>query len=315
MQAHTDIYNLPKFRNAAITIGTFDGVHTGHLKIIEQLKKEAILNNGESVIITFDPHPRMVVGNAGQNTTNPIFLLNTLEEKKELLANQGIDHLVIVPFTKEFSELSAEDYIHHFLVETFRPATIIIGYDHHFGKERGGNYKLLEKYAGELNYTVKEIPQYILEDITISSTKIRDAIKDGDVNASHLYLGYDYYFSGEVVNGDKIGRTLGYPTANLKIDDDFKLIPGNGIYIVEAEHENKRLQGMMSIGFRPTVGGTKRTIEVNLFDFNEEIYGVTIKVILKKYIRKELKFEDLNGLILQMKEDEKRAKQFFENQP
>src|SRR5687767_5146197 len=218
MQVHKEINQLPAFKNAVITIGTFDGVHTGHLQIINQLKQESVKVNGESVIITFHPHPRMVVGSNSHSLFDPekgkkqpsktINLLNTLEEKIELLEKQGIDHLVIVPFTEQFSLLTPEEYIKKFLVEKFHPHTIITGYDHHFGNQRKGDYKLLEKYAEEFNYTVKEIPGHVIDHIAISSTKIRNAILTADIETANKFLGYPYFFDGIVIEGDKIGRSL-----------------------------------------------------------------------------------------------------------
>ena len=321
MQVHRDINNLPLFKNAVLTIGTFDGVHTGHLQIIQQLREEAKNINGESVIITFDPHPRMVI----TSDKSEIKLLNTLSEKIELLEREKIDHLVVVPFTKQFSEQSAEEYINKFLVEKFHPHTIIIGYDHHFGNERKGNYKLLEAYAGECNFQVKEIPEHVLNQVAISSTKIREALLQCDIETANQYLGYEYFFEGQVIEGDKIGRTIGYPTANLELKDKSKLVPGNGIYavalsIVNAHPDSYResmvnkqqaigneqivhhtsdivhLKGMMSIGIRPTIGKSKRTIEVNIFDFDKDIYGQTVRVYVKKYLREEKKFSGLEEL-------------------
>ena len=311
MKVHSDLNNLPLFKNAVITIGTFDGVHTGHLQILHQLKKEAEIINGESVIITFHPHPRMVISGSPAspgNNYDEIKLLNTLSEKIELLEKQNIDHLVIVPFTKEFSQQSAQQYIKDFLVARFHPHTIIIGYDHHFGKNRQGDYKLLESYQSECNFKVKEIPEHILHNITISSTTIRHALAEGDINTANEYLGYPYFFEGIVIEGDKIGRTLGYPTANISVTDKNKLIPANGIYAVEVSFINNpivsepldsdlpRLQGMMSIGIRPTVGGTKRVIEVNIFDFDKMIYGETLRVYVKYFLRDEVKFSGLETL-------------------
>ena len=310
MQVHRDINNLPTFKNAAITIGTFDGVHSGHVKIIELLKQEAQSKNGESVIITFHPHPRMVVDSEKPSSSN-LHLLNTPEEKIELIAKHGVDHLVIVPFTSAFSEMTADEYIHNFLVAKFHPTTIVIGYDHHFGKGRTGNYKLLEQYAPQLNYEVKEIPQYVLNHIAISSTKIREAVTNGEIEAANKFLGYKYLLSGIVVDGDKIGRTLGYPTANIEIGNAYKLIPANGIYVVQCELQERVINGMLSIGIRPTVGGTTLRIEVNLLDFNEDIYGCHLKVMLIKYLRPEVKFDGLEALVAQMKHDEQTTRAYF----
>ena len=316
MQVHRDINNLPLFRNAVITIGTFDGVHTGHLQIINQLKKESEQVSGETVIITFHPHPRMIISKADGSKT-AIKLLNTLTEKIELLQKQNIDHLVIVPFTLEFSEQSAVEYIKNFLVEKFHPHSIIIGYDHRFGNKRQGDYKLLEAYQSVFNYKVKEIPEHVLHHIIISSTKIRHALEGKDVNTANEYLGYTYFFEGTVVEGDKLGRTLGYPTANIDVTDQNKLIPANGVYAVELEISNiladnsivhatspiPCLKGMMNIGTRPTVGGTKTVIEVNIFDFDQTIYDQNIRVYVKYFLRDEVKFNGLEALKDQLAAD------------
>lgn len=301
MQVHYDIEQLPVFRNAIITIGTFDGVHMGHRQIIDKLKTEAKSQNGETVIITFHPHPRKVVSSAILG----IRLINTLPERIDLLAQLGIDHLAVVPFTDAFANQTAEDYIKDFLVDKFHPHTIIIGYDHRFGRDRLGDYRLLEKKAVEYNYQLKEIPKHILENISISSTNIRQAILHNDIATADKLLGYDFFFSGKVIHGDKLGRKLGYPTANLKINDEEKIIPGNGIYAVYAQPEGytEKLKGMMSIGFRPTVDGKKRVIEVNIFDFDREIYDQTLKVFVKKYLREEVKFNGLDELVKQIGQD------------
>lgn len=301
MQVHYDLDQLPPFRNAVITIGTFDGVHMGHRQVINRLKSEATAVKGESVIITFHPHPRKIVSSAILG----IRLINTLDEKIELLSEMGIDHLVVVPFTDAFANQPAEDYLSHFLIGKFRPHTIIIGYDHRFGRDRQGDYRLLEKNAAKYHYQLKEIPKHVLDNISISSTNIREAILHSDTGTAGKLLGYDFFFSGEVVHGDKLGRKLGYPTANLKILNEEKLVPGNGIYAVYArlEPETARLKGMMSIGFRPTVDGKKRVIEVNLFDFDREIYGQTLRVIVRKYLREEIKFDGLDALVKQIDRD------------
>jgi riboflavin kinase/FMN adenylyltransferase len=319
MKVHRDINFLPEFINASITIGTFDGVHCGHAQIITQLKKEAEINEGESVIITFDPHPRMIL-NARKNQ-QPIKLLNTLSEKIELLSKQKIDHLVVIPFTDEFSNQSAEEYIADFLVAKFHPKTIIIGYDHHFGKNRSGDYKLLEQYQQEFNYDVKEIPAHVLDHVTISSTKIRQALESGDIGTANECLGYDYFFEGKVIEGNKLGRTLGYPTANLEIKDPNKLIPADGIYAVNVRIQKENdadsfvsesfQPGMMSIGFRPTIGDHKKMIEVNIFDFDENIYGRILRVYVKYFMRKEEKFDNLEDLKKQISVDEVNAKKLL----
>jgi riboflavin kinase/FMN adenylyltransferase len=299
MQIHRDISNLPQFRNAVITIGTFDGVHLGHKQIIANLKEEAARANGESVIITFHPHPRKVVS----SVITGLRLINTLNERIELLEKTGIGHLVIVPFTDYFASQTAEEYISEFLVEKFKPHTIIIGYDHRFGKDRSGDYKLMEAKAPEYNYHLKEIPEHLLNAIKVSSTNIRNAILQSNIEVANSFLGYDFFFEGEVFHGDKIGRTIGYPTANIKSTDEEKIVLGDGIYAVYTQVEGKTYKGMMSIGFRPTVNGRVRVTEVNIFDFDKDIYGQVIRVIVKKYLRHEVKFDGLEALKMQLHKD------------
>ncbi len=306
MQIHRDLNKLPQFKNAVITIGTFDGVHTGHQQIIQLLQTEAAEIGGETVLITFHPHPKIVITTA----RHEIKVLNTLEEKIRLLQKHGIDHLVVVPFTDAFADQSAQDYIKDFLVAKFHPHTIIIGYDHRFGKERKGDYHLLEAEAAANDYSVKEIPEHMLQDITISSTKIRKALLNADIETANTFLGYPYFFSGKVIEGNKLGRTIGYPTANLLITDEFKLIPGNGVYavqVVRSESSVVRLKGMMNIGIRPTVDGSQRAIEVNIFDFDEEIYGEILTISILQRLRSEVKFDGLESLKKQLALDKQDA--------
>ena len=333
MQVHYDINNLPLFKNAVVTIGTFDGVHLGHQQIIAQLKNEAEVVNGETVIITFYPHPRKII--SGQE----IFILTTLNEKIELLSAKGIHHLVVVPFNEVFSEQSPEDYVKNFLVEKFHPHTVIIGYDHKFGKGRKGDYHLMEDYGKQFGFVVKEIAEQIINDVIISSTKIRDALLSANLDTANSYLGYDYFFEGLVVQGNKLGRTIGYPTANIGVMDTEKLIPGNGVYAVRVEIRNSKseilnsntesisnhqffsthnpqpttnlLKGMMNIGLRPTVDGSKRVIEVNIFDFDEDIYRATIRIYLKKYLRGEVKFSGLDALKEQLEKDKEMSMDYL----
>lgn len=305
MQVHFDIDKLPGFNKAVITIGTFDGVHQGHKKVISQLVKTAQSIGGESVIITFYPHPRKVVA----SSILGIRLINTLQEKLELLAALQIDHVIVTPFTEAFANQEPDIYLKEFLIDRFHPHTIIIGYDHRFGKNRAGNYKMLEDHQTKYHYHLQEIPKYILDDIGISATKIRQAILQGDAATANHLLGYLFFFEGEVMHGDKLGRELGYPTANLKINSEEKIIPGDGIYAIYASLKNndgeygEMMKGMMSIGFRPTVDGTKRVIEVNLFDFNKDIYGQNIRVYVKQFLRAEEKFDSLQALIDKIGED------------
>jgi riboflavin kinase / FMN adenylyltransferase len=301
MLVYRNTNHLPDFRNAVLTIGTFDGVHSGHQLIISQLRKRATEVNGETVIVTFDPHPRTII-----NANSGIRIINTLDEKIELLSDKGIDHLVIVPFTEEFAQLSAEDYIGRFLIRYFKPHTLIIGYDHHFGKGRSGNYELLKLHATTYNYQLMEIPAHLLDSISVSSTRIRQAVEQGDMDIANSLLAYTYFFSGIVTEGNKLGRTIGYPTANLQVQEKSKLLPGDGVYVVDVESSDqpdKIYRGMMNIGFRPTVDGTKRTIEVNIFHFNRDIYGKMLKVYVRKFLRPEIKFSGLDELRAQLAED------------
>jgi riboflavin kinase/FMN adenylyltransferase len=300
---NTDL--LPRFRNAVLTIGTFDGVHTGHQQLIAQMKKRAIEVGGETVIITFDPHPRTII-----NAASGIRLINAPDEKIELLSGKGIDCLVIVPFTEQFAQLSAQEYISEFLIRHFHPHTLIIGYDHHFGKGRAGNYELLKLQADIYQYQLLEIPAHLLDSISVSSTRIREAIGLGEMDTANHLLGYTYFFSGEVVEGNRLGRTIGYPTANLVLTEKSKLIPGDGVYAVDAEvsdEPGKRYQAMMNVGFRPTVDGSKRMVEVNIFDFERMIYGKSLKVFVKKFLRPEEKFSGLDELKTQLALDKKNA--------
>jgi riboflavin kinase / FMN adenylyltransferase len=298
MQVHRSIKSLPNFQNAVITIGTFDGVHLGHQKIISALVQEAKNAGGESVIITFNPHPRKIV-----NPAEHLQLINTLQEKIDLLQNKGVDHLVIVPFTAAFSEQEAETYIQDFLVKLFHPHTIIIGYDHHFGKNRKGHYRLLEQKAATYNYRLKEIPKHVLNEIDISSTKIRKALLASDIATANKLLGYDYFFEGMVVQGDKMGRQLGYPTANLKYTNEDKIRLGEGVYAVYVKVKGEEKKGMMSIGTRPTFNDTSEKVEVNIFDFDADIYGAVLSVQVKQYLRPQEKYDTIEALIAQIDKD------------
>ena len=309
MQVYYDINNLPKFQNAIVTIGTFDGVHIGHQQVIAQLKQEAKRTGGETVIVTFHPHPRAIV-NEGKKAVS---VLTTLSEKIFLLEQFGIENLVVIPFDESFSNQTAEGYVRDFLYAKLHPHTVIIGFDHRFGKGRIGDYRLLEEEGKVLGFEVKEIPEKLLNEIKISSTHIREALHHKELAKANTLLGYDYFFEGIVVKGNQLGRKLGYPTANIDVQDADKLIPADGVYVVEVLWENKKLQGMMNIGFRPVVQGTHRTIEVNIFDFNNDIYGQTLKVIMKKFMRDEVNFNGLPALVEQLHRDKEMSLDFFKN--
>lgn len=300
MEVFRDIQHLPAFHNAVITIGTFDGVHRGHRQIIRQMLEEAEKSNGTPVLITFYPHPKQVI-ESGKTT---LYLLNTPAEKYKLLHQAGLHHIVEVPFTREFSEQPADSYISNFLVGKFNPRSIIIGYDHRFGRDRAGDYRLLEKESGRFGYKVIEIPEHVLRDITISSTRIREALLSGAIETANEYLGYRYFFHAHVIHGDKRGRQISYPTANLHIDHERKLIPADGVYAVDVDLQDMGIyRGMMNIGRRPTVDGFHHSVEVHLFDFEKDIYGAAVRICLKTKIRDEIKFDGIEKLREQLDKD------------
>lgn len=315
MRVHRELAgSLPEFNKSVVTIGTFDGVHLGHKRIIAQLKEEAARIGGETVIITFHPHPRKIIS----SVPGDIKLLNTLEEKISLLEAAGIDHLVVVPFDHAFANQTAEQYVNGFLYKYFKPHTVIIGYDHRFGKRREGDYQLMNAYGKKLGFEVKEISEKIINEIVISSTKIRHALIENKIAIANQFLGYPYFFEGLVIEGNKLGRTIGYPTANLHITSEEKLIPGNGVYAVRVRSLGlgvRSLEGMMNIGVRPTVDGKKRVIEVNIFDFEEDIYGQTLQVQVHHYLRGEVKFNGLDELKQQLQKDKLSATAALKKSP
>lgn len=307
MRVFRDLANLPAFKNSVLTIGTFDGVHKGHQKLIERINDLAKQQKGETILITFHPHPRIVINPEDKS----LRLLNTVEEKIALLEKYGVDNLVIVSFSREFSEQSAEDYIQNFLVKNFQPKSIVIGYDHKFGKNRSGNYHLLESMKDSFGYSMEEILKETLDDIAISSTKIRNSLLTGDVKLANELLGHTYTVSGTVVRGLQNGRKLGFPTANIQVTDEYKLIPQTGIYAVYVVVNQTRYKGMLSIGFNPTFEGKVQTIEVNILDFNQDIYGNQLTLEFVEYLRNEKKFDSLADLILEMKNDEAKSRKIL----
>jgi riboflavin kinase / FMN adenylyltransferase len=305
MKVYYQLSEVPKIANAVITIGTFDGVHLGHRKIIMQLTATAAQIQGESVLVTFEPHPRMVIN--PDDTT--LKILTSLNEKISLLSELGIHHLVIVPFTNEFRNLTAQAYIEDFLVKTFQPHTIILGYDHQFGKDRSGNYTLLQQFSSTYQYQLVEISKQEIDELTISSTTIRKSLQAGDLFTANTLLQQPYSITGTVIHGDARGRTIGYPTANINIHNSYKLIPQNGVYAVRCKFQGLTYGGMMNIGTRPTIEHTNQvSIEVHLFDFNKTIYDQQITVSLITRLRDEKKFNGLEELITAIKEDENNAK-------
>lgn len=307
MKVYRDISSFENKGNAVVTTGTFDGVHIGHKRIIARLKEVAQQINGESVIITFFPHPRLVLF----PEDNDLKLINTLEEKIELLEKAGIDHLIIIPFTKEFSRLSSLEFIQQILVDKIGTKKLVIGYDHHFGKNREGTFEHLKHYAPEYGFEVEEIPEQDINDVAVSSTKIRNAILEGDFRIANSYLGHAFTLRGTVTRGDQIGRTIGYPTANIHVPETYKLIPGEGIYAVALNVNNHPYKGMLYIGNRPTVNGLNKVIEVNIFDFNADIYDETIEITFHQYIRGDKKLNGLEELKAALAADEIACRAFF----
>ncbi|MEQ8218967.1 MAG: bifunctional riboflavin kinase/FAD synthetase [Arenibacter sp.] len=292
------ISNYDKAHPTAITIGTFDGVHIGHRKILERLINSAKVLELKSTVLTFFPHPRMVL----QKDVS-IKLLNTIDEKIKILEELGIDYLIVHPFTKEFSRLSATQFVRDILVNDLKTKKIIIGYDHRFGRNRNANINDLVAFGNALDFEVEEISAQEVDDVSVSSTKIRKALEEGDMKTANMYLGYNYMLTGSIVKGKGLGRKLNFPTANLSIPEEYKLIPKNGVYVVSSVFGNKTVYGMMNIGFNPTVDGKTKSIEINFFDFDQDLYGKKIQIDIIDRIRDEKKFNSLEGLQTQLKKD------------
>ncbi len=299
MRIYYSIEDFTRLNNAVVTSGTFDGVHVGHQKIVSRLKEVASKSNGETVVITFWPHPRLIL----KPKEDTLKLLNTFEEKAELLKQQGIQHLLRIPFTKEFSQLTSQQFVANILVRTIGTKKLVIGYDHRFGNNREGSFEQLKISGPTHGFEVEEIMRQDVDHVTVSSSKIRKALEEADLaTATHL-LGRNYSISGRVVRGDRLGRVLGYPTANIDLDSRLKLIPANGIYAVTVQYEHTLYKGMLYIGNRPTISGTKQVIEVNIFDFHKEIYGETLTVYFHQLTRSDNKFQDLEALKTQLFQD------------
>ena len=293
-----------------VTIGTFDGIHIGHQKILKDLIKTAKKEGKKSVLLTFFPHPRMVL-----QKENKILLLNTIKEKSSLLEKMGLDYLIIHPFSREFSRLTALDFVRDILVNKLNTSRLIIGYDHHFGKNREGNIHQLKEYSLLYDFKVEEIPAQDIDDVSVSSTKIRTALKDGNLKTANNYLGYHYMLNGTVVSGKKLGGTIGFPTANIEIKEPYKLIPKTGVYIIRTYINTILYTGMMNIGFNPTVLGKHQTIEAHLFDFNEDLYGKEITIEFIYFLREEHKFESVEELVVQLNIDKENAISYLSNNP
>ncbi|MBI2259330.1 MAG: bifunctional riboflavin kinase/FAD synthetase [Flavobacteriia bacterium] len=307
MEVHHDIYQIKAIKNPVVTIGTFDGVHIGHQKIIQQLLDKAKEIDGESVLITFYPHPRKII-----DKTFQLDLISTKEEKEEKLKDLGLNHLIYIPFTKEFAEKSALDFLQDVLINSLHVHTLIVGYDHRFGNNREGDIHFLNQYSPIFNYKVEEISAQVIEETKVSSSKIRTALNEGKVELAAIYLNQHYKLTGKVVIGKQIGKTLGFPTANILVSDSDKLIPKNGVYAVKISLLSKNYFGMLNIGFNPSVSEKNtQSIEVHLFDFNENIYGQELTLHFIQFIREEQKFSSLEELKKQLSTDEKNCRTLF----
>lgn len=299
MALYFDIDSLPLFEHAVLTIGTFDGVHLGHRTILDEVVRHTKSVKGESIVITFEPHPRKLLF-PGQ----PIKLITPLQQKLDLIVKAGIHHVVVAPFTREFSQLSATEYIRDFLVKKFQPHSIVIGYDHHFGHDRKGDINLLKEQSAEYGYKVFEIPAQLIDEAAVSSTKIRKALAEGRISDAGHMLGRNYTISGTVIEGNKLGRTIGYPTANIRHSEPEQILPAIGIYAVYARLQGTSFKGMLSIGHNPTVTDDKSIkIEVNIFDFDKEIYGDMLEIEFVARLRNEEKFDSLDALKEQLHKD------------
>jgi len=307
LKIYHHLSDFKKLDNAVVTIGTFDGVHFGHRKIVSRLVETAGATGGETVILTFFPHPRLIIDPENQD----LKMINTITEKAAILESLGVDHLIITPFTRDFSNLSPAEYISEVLVDTIGVKHIIVGYDHRFGKDRKGCMEDLINAGKQQGFEVEEIPEQDIHDVAVSSTQIRKALLSGDVALAATYLGYHFSLKGRVIKGDKIGRTIGFPTANIFVEESYKLIPADGIYAVTVDLNEGTFKGMAYIGQRPTINGMTRNIEVNIFDFNQEIYGQDITMTFMEFLRHDVKFTGLEALKVQLQQDKEDTLAFF----
>lgn len=304
MKIYEGLQDFGSVPNPVVTSGTFDGVHLGHQKILRRLKEIAKSIGGETVLLTFWPHPRLVL----YPTEHNLRLLSTFEEKAKLLRDFGIDHLISIPFTKEFSQMSSREFIKEVIVKKIGTKKLVIGYDHRFGKNREGSFEYLQENGAEFGFQLEEISRQDVDAIGVSSTKIRRALESGDVSTANQYLGRSYELNGLVIKGQQIGRSIGFPTANIHIPNDYKLIPKDGVYAVRAMVSGQIYNAMLNIGNRPTVDGSKKTVEAHLFDFKGDLYDQQITIYLEFYLREERKFENLAGLKAQLLIDQEEAK-------
>jgi len=308
LKEHKGAHAFKSDHPTVVTIGTFDGVHAGHQKIIERLVNEAKISDLESVILTFFPHPRMVL-----QKDSDIKLINTIEERRQILEKSGIDHLIIHPFTYQFSRLTALEFVRDILVNKLHAKKIIIGYDHRFGRNRTANIDTLKEYGKQFDFEVEEISEKDIEDVAVSSTKIRTALLAGEVEKANTYLQHPFVLTGTVVKGKELGKKFGYPTANLKIEEDYKLIPKNGVYVVRSKIDDELVYGMMSIGTNPTVGGTEKTIETNFFMPDMDLYGKKLQIEMLSRIRDEKNFDSIEDLKAALKQDKAFSERFIKD--
>lgn len=308
MKIYNSINEFKTSKKTIVTLGTFDGVHIGHNAILDKICNTATKENLESVILTFFPHPRLIVSD-----NYDIKLLNTIDEKSILLEKKGIQNFIIHPFDKTFSELSPREFVTQVLVEKLNIQKIIIGHDHKFGKNRAADFNDLTNFGKEFGFEVEEISAQQINEVAVSSTKIRNSLLEGNIPLANEYLGYPYILTGNVIKGNQLGRTIGFPTANIEIPEDYKLIPKNGVYIVTTIVNNETVLGMMNIGVKPTLGENKLSIEVHLLNFNKDIYNQKIKVNVLERLRDEQKFESFDALKLQLELDRKNTIHYFEN--
>jgi riboflavin kinase/FMN adenylyltransferase len=299
MRIYNNIDEFTAIKNAVVTIGTFDGVHIGHRKIIAGIKELADKINGETVILTFFPHPRMILHPEDEG----IKLITTITEKAQLMEQLGVDHLIITPFSRDFSNQTAEGYIRDVLVNKIGTKKMVIGYDHRFGKDRQGGLEDLLKLGPVYGFDVEEIPEQDIDEVAISSTRIRTALLKGQIDLANTFLGYPFFITGTVIRGDQLGRQIGYPTANIVVEEKYKLIPSDGIFAVTVLVAGQPYKGMAYIGSRPTVNGLTHNIEVNIFDFDREIYNQPIKMEFHHYVRADVKFASLDELKVQLAQD------------
>ena len=308
MKIYTKLQDFTATKKTIVTLGTFDGVHLGHTVILDRICNIAKQENLESVVLTFFPHPRLIVSNDSE-----IKMLNTMAEKAKLLEQKGIQNFIIHPFDKLFSELSPREFVEQILIKQLNIQKIIIGYDHKFGKNRAADFNDLIAFGNEFGFDVEEISAKQVNEVSVSSTKIRNSLLEGNISLANDYLGYSYMLSGIVVKGNQLGRTIGFPTANIQISENYKLIPKNGVYIVTAILNNKTIFGMMNIGVKPTLGENLLSIEVHLLQFSEDIYGKKIQVNVIERLRDEQKFESFEALKLQLEMDKANTLHYFEN--